>query len=269
MSIFDDFNPFDDILKNFDPDMFKKTSSSQEFADAVKKYEDASFNPTGFHRSIRKKDTSWIYKRKDVILNSKDDNLKSSFGIVCAYDGKLDLAYSSFDSISQFSHQINESKGVIAYEQELYSVAKKHLRRTSRTKFGAISRSLSLIKLGKNNFKLHEKILADVSGDIVNRIVGVLAYNSHDYDVAHLQFTRAWIKNKSDSNLLNLLAAEYNSKRDNSYELFAKKLNSYFLEAKNVPSVGIIDSYISKTSLDLPSFKLGKNLYKALEIINK
>jgi tetratricopeptide (TPR) repeat protein len=286
MDIFDNFSNLfsskndsflDKKIKDLEDRLFSTKNRSRvvsssgidDFKTAIKNLHDSRFNKDGFYISIKQNDTSWIHKRKKQIFDSYDASLKSGYGVVCVYENKLNLAQKSFDQIPGTASSKMESKGIISYELGKYDDAISFLKNNAKTKYGKLVHSLSLLKNDDTSLASHFKILNDVDSDLAKRILGTLAYNNENYEVARAQFSKAWKINKSELNLLNVLAAERRLERNYSNKEFTTVASKYFMDAKDIPSIAQIDNYLYRSSIEIPSFKLGKNMYKVLMTINK
>lgn len=229
-----------------------------------------------FYNSVKKGETEWIESISDKIgvdvLNSSNIHLKSSYGVVCAFNGDFSSSFDFFDSVINPSKEVVESKGLLAFELGNYNVAKNIFENMDyRSKFGAVAYSLSLIKTNNLDVHKHLTILYDfLPNNLSNRILGTLAFNDDDYFFARENFKDSWMLDKSRINLLNILSAERKLDVDYAGDMFSKTVNKYFSEAKCIiPSTEIIDEYMFQNSLKLPDFSLGDNLTKVLFKINQ
>ncbi|MCA9478663.1 MAG: hypothetical protein KC535_05945 [Nanoarchaeota archaeon] len=244
------------------------SKGAEKFKNQVESQRKKLFHPQGLMICIAADDTKWIYEKQSDIFNSQEADLKAAFGVVCAYDKKLDLASKAFDAIPGKANQIVESRGLIAYERDKFHLAVDYLKDNKSSKYGAIAHSLSLLEMGDTDLTTHIRILNHVKSDLAERIAGILAFNEGDYDLAQIQFEMAWEKNKSEKNLLNLLAAKRHLEENYAAAEFTRVVSSYLIQSGLTPSQNVIDNYIFQSTIPIPSMKLGNKLYKALKIVN-
>lgn len=220
-----------------------------------------------FNQGVAQNDRSFLEKvvvdyNDDVSARAKNTNLQVAHARAALYVDNKPICYESLDRITNPSAKHYQAAGLVAYDMGNHEAAIEKLKRVgvNLSMPARIAHSLSLIELGVNYTRIHEKLLAlaSVKLGLANTILGYVHFINGETEKAEEYLSIAAKMNPSseDTNLDLIRIQVINGKKQEVYT----QINQFYVDTGSELGAEELIKELEERKLKVPKVAM-KNLF--------